>query len=251
MGATSPITLAGTLVQSNAEFLSGMVISQLTNPRAPVIYGGSPTTFDMKRLSSCLGSIENMMVACAAAQVAKYYELPSHAYLGLSDSKMLDAQSGIETSSGILLGALAGVNVVSGPGMLVFENCQSLEKLVIDNEICGMALRLVEGIAADGETYASEVISKVGPGGDYLAEKHTRDWLKKEHFMPSDIIDRLTLEAERKQGLKDITSKARQTVDQVLREHVPEPLAADVETDLTNTLKEIMKRYSIASVPIL
>jgi len=135
--------------------------------------------------------------------------------------------------------------------MLVFENCQSLEKLVIDNEICGMALRLVEGIAADGETYASEVISKVGPGGDYLAEKHTRDWLKKEHFMPSDIIDRLTLEAERKQGLKDIISKARETVDQVLREHVPEPLAVDVETDLKNTLKEIMKRYSIASVPIL
>jgi trimethylamine--corrinoid protein Co-methyltransferase len=114
-----------------------------------------------------------------------------------------------------------------------------------------MALRLVEGIAADGETYASEVISKVGPGGDYLAEKHTRDWLKKEHFMPSDIIDRLTLEAERKQGLKDIISKARETVDQVLREHVPEPLAVDVETDLKNTLKEIMKRYSIASVPIL
>jgi trimethylamine--corrinoid protein Co-methyltransferase len=251
MGATSPITLAGTLVQSNAEFLSGMVISQLSNPGAPVIYGGSPTAFDMKRLSSCLGSIENMMVACAAAQVAKYYKLPSHAYLGLSDSKMLDAQSGIESSSGILLGALAGVNVVSGPGMLVFENCQSLEKLVIDNEICGMALRLVEGIAVNSETYALEVISKVGPGGDYLAEKHTRDWLKKEHFMPSDIIDRLTLEAERKQGLKDITSKARQTVDQVLKEHVPEPLAADVETDLKNTLREIMKRYSIASVPIL
>ncbi len=251
MGATSPITLAGTLVQFNAEFLSGMVISQITKPGAPVIYGGSPTTFDMKYLSSRLGSIENMMVACAASQVGKYYKLPTHAYLGLSDSKMLDAQSGIETSFGILLGALAGVNVVSGPGMLVFENCQSLEKLVIDNEICGMALRLVDGITANRDTFALDVISKVGPGGHYLAEKHTLKWLEKEHIMPSDVIDRLTLEAERKQGSKDIIHKARETVDKILKEHVPEPLPSDVENDLRNTLKEIMNRYKVKSLPIL
>jgi len=251
MGATSPITLAGTLVQSNAEFLSGVVISQLTRPGAPVVYGGSPTTFDMKRLSSCLGTIENMMVACAAAQVAKYYKVPSHAYLGLSDSKMLDSQSGIETSIGIILAVLAGINVVSGPGMLIFENCQSLEKLVIDNEICGMALRLVDGIAMNCETFALDVIGKVGPGGHYLAEKHTRKWLEKEHFMPSNVIDRLTLEAERKQGSKDLIDKAREAVDQTLKEHVPEPLPADVENDLRNKLKEITRRHRIESLPFL
>lgn len=251
MGATSPITLAGTLVQFNAEFLSGMVISQITKPGAPVIYGGSPTTFDMKYLSSRLGSIENMMVACAASQVAKYYKLPSHAYLGLSDSKMLDAQSGIETSFGIILGALAGVNVVSGPGMLIFENCQSLEKLVIDNEICGMALRLVEGINVDKDAFASDVISKVGPGGHYLAEKHTLKWLDKEQITPSDVINRLTLEAERKQGSKDIVHKAREAVDKILKEHVPEPLPPDIENDLRQTLKDIMNRYKVKSLPIL
>ena len=251
MGATSPVTLAGTLVQSNAEFLSGVVISQLTRPGAPVVYGGSPATFDMKRLSSCLGTIENMMVACAAAQVAKYYKVPSHAYLGLSDSKMLDSQSGIETSIGIILAVLAGINVVSGPGMLIFENCQSLEKLVIDNEICGMALRLVDGIAMNCETFALDVIDKVGPSGHYLAEKHTRKWLEKEHFMPSNVIDRLTLEAERKQGSKDLIDKAREAVDQTLKEHVPEPLPADVENDLRNKLKEIARRYSIESLPFL
>jgi trimethylamine--corrinoid protein Co-methyltransferase len=251
MGATSPITLAGTLVQSNAEFLSGLVISQLVDPGAPVIYGGSPTTFDMKRLSSCLGSIENMMVACAASEVAKYYELPCHAYLGLSDSKKLDVQSGIETTSGIILGALAGVNVISGPGMLAFENCQSLEKLVVDNVVCGMALRLNEGIGAEIERYGLESISKVGPGGHYLGEKHTREWLQKEHFMPPDIIDRLTLEAEQIQGSRDIVSKARVVVDEILKEHVPEPLPVDVEDDLRKTLKEIMNRYNIESLPIL
>jgi trimethylamine--corrinoid protein Co-methyltransferase len=146
---------------------------------------------------------------------------------------------------------LAGVNVVSGPGMLIFENCQSLEKLVIDNEICGMALRLIDGIAMNSETFALEVINKVGAGGHYLAEKHTRNWLEKEHFMPSDVIDRLTLEAEKKQGPKNLIDKARETVDQTLKEHVPEPLPADVENDLRNKLKEIIRRYSIESLPFL
>jgi trimethylamine--corrinoid protein Co-methyltransferase len=251
MGATSPVTLAGTLVQSNTEFLSGVVMSQLTRSGAPVIYGGSPTTFDMKYLSSRLGSIENMMVACAASQMGKHYKVPTHAYLGLSDSKTLDVQSGFETSTGIMLGALAGINVLSGPGMLIFENCQSLEKLVIDNEICGMALRLVEGIATNDDTYALETIEKVGPGGQYLGEKHTIKYFRKEYFNPSDLVDRLTFEAERKQGSRDINDRARETVDRLLKEHVPEPLPVHVENELRSMLKEIMKWYKIESLPVL
>ena len=251
MGATSPVTLAGTLVQSNTEFLSGVVISQLIRPGTPVIYGGSPTTFDMKYLSSRLGSIENMMVACASAQMGKHYKVPTHAYLGLSDSKTLDAQSGFETSTGIMLGALAGINIISGPGMLIFENCQSLEKLVIDNEICGMALRLAEGIAANSGTYAVETIERVGPGGNYLGEKHTLAYFQKEYFNPSNLIDRMTLETERKQGSIDITGKARETVDRIMKEHVPELLPVDVENELRGALKEIMNRYGIESLPVL
>jgi trimethylamine--corrinoid protein Co-methyltransferase len=251
MGATSPVTLAGTLVQFNAEFLSGSVISQAAKPGAPVIYGGSPTVFDMKYLSSRLGSIENIMVACAAAQIANHYNLPSHAYVGLSDSKMIDAQCGVESAVGAVLGALAGVNVISGPGMLIFENCQSLEKLVIDNDICGMALRLVEGIKVSPETLASDVIGKVGPGGHFLGEAHTLKWFEKEQLMPSDIIDRSTLEASRKQQPKEMITRARETVDKILKEHVPEPLPPDVENDLKKALKEIMGRYKIKSVPIL
>jgi len=191
------------------------------------------------------------MAACAAAQVAKHYKLPSHAYLGLSDSKALDAQCGIESGIGTTLGALAGVNVISGPGMLIFENCQSLEKLVIDNDICGMALRLVEGISAKPDTLALDVISKVGPGGHYLAEKHTLKWFEKEQFMPSDVIDRSTLEASRKQTPKEMLTRARDTVNRILREHVPEPLSSETEKNLEETLKEIMSRYKIKSVPII
>jgi len=251
VGATGPVTLAGSLVQFNAEFLSGLVLSQMTNPGAPVIYGGSPTVFDMRHGTARLGAIETMMLGCAYSQIGKYYGLPTHMYTGLSDSKEIDAQCGLESGIGTILGALAGINVISGPGMLNFESCQSLEKLVIDNEICGMALRLVEGIMINDDTLALQVIGKVGPGGHYLAEKHTREWLEKEQLLPSEIVDRLTLEAWRRQGSKSIIERAKGVVDKTLREHIPEPLPTDVERDLREFLQGIMERYHIKSVPIL
>jgi len=251
VGATGPVTLAGSLVQFNAEFLSGLVLSQMTNPGTPVIYGGSPTVFDMRHGTARLGAIETMMLGCAYSQIGKYYGLPTHTYTGLSDSKAIDAQCGLESGIGTILGTLAGINVISGPGMLNFESCQSLEKLVIDNEICGMALRLVEGIMINDDTLALQVIGKVGPGGHYLAEKHTREWLEKEQLLPSEIVDRLTLEAWRRQGSKSIIERAKGVVDKTLREHIPEPLPTDVERDLREFLQGIMGRYHIKSVPIL
>jgi len=249
LGATGPATLAGSLVQHNAEFLSGLVMAQITKPGAPVIYGGSPTTFDQKYCTARLGAIETIMLGCAYAQIGKYYGLPTHMYLGLSDAKIVDAQCGFESGLGITLGALAGVNVMSGPGMLNFENCQSLEKLVIDNTICGMALRLVEGVRVDNETMALDLIKKVGPGGVYLAEKHTLEWTKKEQLLPSDLIDRQEFKAWQGAGSKDIVKRAREIVQKTLREHQPEPLPSDVAKDLDNVMKDIMKRRKIPSLP--
>jgi len=251
LGATGPITLAGSLAQLNAEELSAIVISQLTSPGAPIIYGGSPTTFDMRYATPRLGAIETVMLCCAYAQMGKFYGLPTHAYLGLSDSKVPDAQAGLEATTGILLGTMAGVNVISGPGMLVMESCQSFEKLVIDNEICGMALRLARGIEVDADTIALEVMRKVCPGGHYLAEKHTRTWLRKEVFMPSPVIDRLSLDAWRRAGSKDIVARARERVDQILAEHQPEPLPPDVEKELQEHLKAVMAKHGVEKVPLL
>jgi len=250
MGATSPITLAGTLVQSNAEFLAGLVISQIANPGASVIYGCSQATFDMRFCAPCLGAIETIMLACASSQMGKFYGIPTHAYLGVSDSKTMDAQCGLESSIGLITGTLAGINVISGPGMLAFENCQSLEKLVVDNEICGMSLKLVKDINVNEEKLATKVISKVGPGGHYLAEEHTRKWLRNERFIPSNVIDRLTLERWMKEG-KSIIERAREIVDAILREHTPEPLPTNIESELMDLLKNVLRRYHIDSVPIL
>ena len=245
MGATSPVTIAGTIVEANAEFLSGAVISQLAEPGSPIVYGGSPSVFDMRHCTARLGAVEAVMAACAFAEMGKHYGVPTHGYLGLSDSKAVDAQSSFESGMGILLAAMSRVNVVSGPGMQASENCQSLEKLVIDNELCGTAYRLIDGIQVNEETLATEIISKVGPGGHFLAEKHTRDHHRRERFMPSDVIDRLSPDAWGKAGAKDATRRAKEKADKTLREHTPKPLPKDSEDRLEAVFKAILKRHGI------
>ena len=245
MGATSPVTIAGTIVEANAEFLSGAVISQLAAPGAPLVYGGSPSAFDMRHCTARLGAVEAVMAACAFAEMGKRYGVPTHGYLGLSDSKTVDAQSSYESGMGILLAAMARVNVVSGPGMQASENCQSLEKLVIDDELCGAAYRLIQGIRVDEDTLAAEVIGKVGPGGHFLAERHTRDHHMKERHMPGPVIDRLSPDAWTKAGMKDATRRAREIADETLRTHTPRPLPSESEERLETVFKAVLKRHGI------
>ena len=250
LGATGPVTLAGSLVQFNAEFLSGLVISQLANPGAPVIYGGSPRTFDMRYLTARLGAIETVMLGCAYAQMGKFYGLPTHMYLGLSDTKVVDAQAGFESATGIILGALAGINVISGPGMLYFENCLSYEKLVIDDTICGMAERLVRGIDVNDETLALEAIRRVGAGGHFLADKHTIEWFKKELFIPSELVDRQDLKLWKEQGSKDTFKRAKEVAQKIIRDHKPEPLPPDIEKKLDSVTRKIMKAQGVDKLPL-
>jgi trimethylamine--corrinoid protein Co-methyltransferase len=245
MGATSPVTISGTLVEANAEFLSGLVISQLVKPRSPVIFGGSSSVFDMRYGTARLGAVEAVMAACTSAQIGKYYGVPTHGYLGLSDSKTVDSQSSFESGMGILLAAASRVNIVSGPGMQASENCQSLEKLVIDNELCGTAYRLIEGITVDETTLATDLIIKVGPGGHFLSEKHTRENLFKEHFTPSAIFDRLSPEAWVKAGSRNAAQRSKERVNKILEEHPSNQLSKIRAEKLETAFKKILKKRSI------
>ena len=133
--------------------------------------------------------------------------------------------------------------------MLATENCQSLEKLVIDNEICGMAYRIVDGVSLGGSALATEIIAKVGPGGHFLAEKHTRENLMREQFMPSDVFSRLTPNSWRKSGSKNTVDRAKEIVDKLLTDHVPKPLTLDAEERLDQVFKEILERYGLPYPP--
>jgi trimethylamine--corrinoid protein Co-methyltransferase len=216
-GATSPVTIAGTLVQHVAENLSGLVIAQLAQEGAPVIFGGSPSSFDMRHGTTPMGAIETMMIDSAYAQIGKDLGLPTHAYMALSDAKVNDAQAGFETGIGAILAALAGINVVSGPGMLNFESAQSLEKLVIDNEICGLAYRLIEGISQRDEPLALDLFRDFEQGAQFLTMPHTRKWYRKEHIFPS-ITDRETYDAWVVLGKKPMADRAAEEVARLLRE---------------------------------
>jgi trimethylamine--corrinoid protein Co-methyltransferase len=246
MGATSPVSIAGTLVEANAEFLSGVVVSQLVSSGAPIIYGGSPSAFDMRHLTARLGAVEAVMAACASAEMGKYYEVPTQGYLGISDSKAVDGQSSFESGMGILFAMLTGVNIVSGPGMQAGENCQSLEKLVLDNEYCGVAYRLAQGITVDEGSLATDIIGRVGPGGHFLAQKHTRENLRKERLIPSDVLDRFSPDAWVKAGSRDSTSRARETANRILEEHEPEPLSSEASQALNEVLGGILERHGIS-----
>ena len=165
-GANSPVTLAGAVVQHTAECLSGVVIHQLVNPGAPIVWGGSPATFDMRKGTTPMGAIGTWMINCAYVQVGKELGLPTHSYLGMSDAKIVDAQCGLESASSFFA-ALAGANMISGPGMMDYESCLSCEKLVVDAEILGMAKRLVAGIDGRQTPIALDIIQELGHKGMY------------------------------------------------------------------------------------
>ncbi|MFQ5832084.1 MAG: trimethylamine methyltransferase family protein [Candidatus Thorarchaeota archaeon] len=250
IGATSPITLSGTLVQANAEVLSGVVISQLVNPGSPLVYGGATSVLDQRHGTSRIGAPEATIVACASAEMGKFYGIPTHAYLGISDSMTVDAQGGYETAMGLILAAMAGINVISGPGMLASISCQSLEKLVLDNEICRAARRIVEGILLEDLSVVTGLIDSVGPGGQFLNQSHTRKHVRKEHVMPSEVISRLSHDAWKQQGSKDSTSKAHQQVAKMLEEHKVEPLPEEDAAKLDSVFNEILKRHGISETSL-
>ena len=130
------------MVQHAAESLAGIVIHQLAAPGAPLVWGGAPAIFDMRTGSAPMGAVETAMLDAGYAAVGKHLGLPTHGYLGGSDSKLVDAQSGSEAATGFLIGALAGINMISGAGMLDSLNCMSVEKLVLDAEAIASAQRL-------------------------------------------------------------------------------------------------------------
>jgi len=248
-GATSPATLAGALVQHTAENLSGVVIHQLTGPGSPIIYGGSPAVFDMRHGTTAMGAVETAMVICAYAQIGRSFGLPTHGYLGQSDAKIVDCQAGLESSPGIMMAALAGVNVVSGAGMLEFESCQSLEKLVIDNEICGMALRLVQGIQGRGHLLAEDLRGDLGSGDHFLTSPTTLRWLREEMTFPSAVIDRRSRETWLADGSATTVDRARQRVRDVLASHQPKPLADGVRRELVTIMSADAKRHGLDRLP--
>jgi len=246
-GATGPVTLAGVLVQQNAEVLSGLVIAQSAaepGRRPPVVYGEVPALADMRYGSMVYGAAEPALMNVASVQMARYYGLVSRGNGGTTESKTIDAQAGFESAITLLMASLGGANLImnaSGGAMEPGIGAMSYEKAVVDNDIAGMVSRILEGITVSDETLATEVIGAVGPGGHFLSQEHTRRFFAKEHFVPK-LSDRTSPESWMRAGAKDIRMVAREKVKQILKEHHPEPLDRTVKEELVKIIKEVEKR---------
>ena len=249
-GATSPVTLAGALVQLTAENLSGIVIHQLAHPGSPIIFGGSPAAFDMRKGTTPMGAMETMMINAAFVQIGKHLGLPTHAYMGLSDAKIVDGQAGLETGMGALSAALAGTNVISGVGMLNFESCQSLEKLVLDNEICGMALRMARGIEARGERLGGDLYGDIYDGQHFLVSQETLRWFREEMDLPGPVIDRDTYDVWKSHGKNSAWDRACGEVERIISSYKAEPLPDDSLKALMRIMKDDAQRMGIDLPPL-
>ena len=215
-GAASPVTLAGNLVIQTVDSLMGVMLAQVLNPGTPVIFGSVATNTDLRDLKYLAGSIEMGLLNAAGAQMAQFYRLPFYATGGMTDSKVLDSQSGYESALTSLLCALAGSNFIhDAAGLMEFAMTVCYEKLVIDNEILGMVMRAVEGIKVDDDTLAFDVIKEVGPGGNFITAKHTRRFMRGEHYQPL-LSDRDGREEWEAGGMKTATERASEVVKQLL-----------------------------------
>jgi len=248
-GFMAPVTLVGTLIQHTAETLSGVVISQLANPGAPVLYGGSPAIFDMRHSTTPMGAIETMMVDCAYNEIGKHFGIPTQAYISLSDAKQLDAQAGLETGIGATLAALAGINSISGPGMLDFESCQSLEKLILDNEICRMALRAAEGIEPRDDFPAQPLFEELLAEGQMLTSTHTLTHLRTEHVFPGPVIDRANRERWKEDGRLSLEERAHREVERLVASYTPSRLPETTKRGLVKRMEEEARRFGQEKLP--
>jgi trimethylamine--corrinoid protein Co-methyltransferase len=248
-GFVAPVTLVGTLIQHTAETLSGVVMSQLANPGTPVLYGGSPAIFDVRYETTPMGAVETQMIDCAYNEIGKFLGLPTQAYIGLSDTKNLDAQGGLESAMGVTLAALAGINNVSGPGMIDFESCLSLEKLVLDNEMCGMALRMTRGIEPREDFPSLPHFEELLRDGHLLISKHSRKYLRDEHYFPGPVLDRANRARWKEEGSRTLAQRARGEVERSLAAYEPSPLPDDIKAELTRLMQAEASRHGMNTLP--
>lgn len=221
MGLIAPVTTVGATVFHTVDVLAGITMAQIIRPGAPVLFGGAPATFHMKIASSPMTAIEALQLDAAYVAVGKSLGLPTQSYLAFSDSPILDAQAGAETFGSALIAALAGVNSVSGPGMLDFLLVFSMPKLVFDDEMCGQALRFVREIRVADDLPVGPLIDQLMADQHLIMADHTMAHWPDELYLPSPVVDRDNREQWMKSGAKDTYQRACDEVDRRLARYRP------------------------------
>jgi len=250
-GAAAPVTLLGAVTQHTAECLAGITIHQLAKAGSPIVWGGAAAIFDMRKGATPMGAVESAMLDCSYAQVAKSLGMPTHTYLGATDSKLVDAQAGLESGISAMIGALSGINMISGSGMLDFLACHSAEKLVIDSEGIAMAKRMLEGVKLHTEHLATDFYdSNINfKGGDFLKQRITMQLFRKEQHLPSSIIDRDSVRGWKDSGGLDTFGRAKIRVTQLLDSYIRPELDPVRVAKLHAFILDLARQAGMDSLP--
>jgi trimethylamine--corrinoid protein Co-methyltransferase len=240
-GATAPVTLAGLLAQQNANILAHVTLAQVFRPGTPVLYGTVSTIANLRLGTVALGAVETGLITAAAAQLARRYGLPCRAVGGTTESKLEDVQAGFERTATLLQAVLAGVDFITCGGTLDSTMLESEPLLVLDDELCGAALRIARGIEVDDDTLALDVIKGVGFSGHYLDHEHTARRFRDEHFIP-DLLPREPFDTWLAGGGRSALDHARERVRQILADHQPRELNPVVERELDDYRRQVARR---------
>lgn len=235
-GGTGPSTKAGILTQALAESLSGLVVNQTTREGSPFIMGGVLTIMDMSSTVFSYGSPEFDLQMAGYADVAHYLGIPMFGTAGCSDSKVVDEQAGIEAALSIVMTALSGPNLNHDVGYIEYGSTSSLEYLAINNDVIGMARRLVRGIRIDEDALALDLIDSVGPGRDFMSERHTAENYKTETYIP-DLLDTQRFDAWQAGGCKTLFERANDKVRDILENYEVDPLPKDVQQGIRDVVE--------------
>ena len=245
-GATSPATVAGSLVQAIAETLAGLVFAWLVAPDARVIFAPKPLVADLRTGSMCGGGGEQAILMAAAAQMGKHFGLPTSSIAGITDAKTLDAQYGAERSLAVAMAAHAGSNLITqAVGSMSSLLGISLEGFVSDNDLVGNILRTVRGVEATPENIAEDVIAQVCRGeGHYLGQQHTFSRMKSDYFYPH-LGDRRSPTEWEEDGAKPVGETAKERTRELLASHFPSHISDEMDTLLRELFDIRLTRQQI------
>jgi trimethylamine--corrinoid protein Co-methyltransferase len=250
MGLIAPVTPVGATVFHTVDVLAGLTMAQIVKPGTPVLFGGAPAAFHMQAATAPMAAIEALQLNTAYVAVAKSLGLPTQAYMALSDAKNLDAQAGAETFGSALLAALAGINSVSGPGMLDLVLVFSLPKLLFDDEMCGQALHFVRDIQPKQDLPVDDLVRQLQQEDHLITAPHTLEHWPRGLYLPGPVVDRLSRESWIEAGSRDLPRRANEEVERRLAAYTPAPVDPRIEEESRRLVRSgLTSQRELPSIP--
>lgn len=251
MGLIAPVTPVGAAVFHVADVLAGITMAQVLKPGHPVFFGGGAATFHMREATSPMPAVEALRLVALYTAVGRHLGLPTQAYTATSESKQLDAQAGAETWASVLNAAMAGLHLVSGPGMLDYLLTFHLPKLVFDNEVCGQVRAYLRPVEVQEDLPTLAMVEHELAEGHMLTAPHTLKHWPEQLYLPGPIWDRMNLEGWQRTGSKTLQERAVAEVEARLAAYQPPPTDPALVVEMGRILTAGLGEIPLPEVPPL